>query len=201
MAVHNRLLGQFNLEGIPPAPRGLPQIEVTFDIDANGILNVSAKDLGTKKEQTVRIEQSAGLSEQDIEKMRQEADAHAEEDKRQRELAELHNQADTMCWQLEKLMKEHDDKLTDADKQAINGSIEKVRQAAKGDDAQAIKSALAELEQASHALSKRLYESAGPQPGAGPGPGAAPGGGGPTGGNGSEGDDDTIDAEFEVKDS
>ena len=131
MAVHNRLLGQFNLEGIPPSPRGVPQIEVAFDIDANGILNVSAKDLGTGKEQTVRIEQSAGLSEGDIEKMRQEAESHAEEDKKQRELAELRNQADSMCWQLEKLIKEHDSKLGEADKDAITKSIEKTREAAK----------------------------------------------------------------------
>ena len=112
MAADNRLLGQFNLDGIPPAPRGVPQIEVTFDIDANGILNVSAKDLGTGKEQTVRIEQSSGLSEDEIEKMRKDADAHADEDKQKRELAELRNQADSMCWQLEKLIKEHDAKLS-----------------------------------------------------------------------------------------
>ena len=111
MAADNRLLGQFNLEGIPPAPRGMPQIEVKFDIDANGILNVSAKDLGTGKEQTVRIEQSSGLSEDEIEKMRKDADSHADEDKRKRALAEQRNQADSMCWQLEKLIKEHDAKL------------------------------------------------------------------------------------------
>ncbi len=101
----------FNLEGLPPAPRGMPQIEVKFDIDANGILNVSAKDLGTGKEQTVRIEQSSGISEDEIEKMRKDADSHAEEDKRKRALAEQRNQADSMCWQLEKLIKEHDAKL------------------------------------------------------------------------------------------
>ena len=111
MAADNRLLGQFNLEGIPPAPRGVPQIEVKFDIDANGILNVSAKDLGTGKEQTVRIEQSSGLAEGEIDRMRHDAESHAEEDKRKRQLAELRNQADSMCWQLEKLLKEHDAKL------------------------------------------------------------------------------------------
>ena len=203
MAADNRLLGQFNLEGIPPAPRGMPQIEVAFDIDANGILNVSAKDLGTGKQQKVRIEQSAGLSGGDIEKMRREADQHAEEDKKKRELAELRNQADSMCWQLEKLLKEHDAKLTDADKGAINRAVEKTRQAAKSDDAEAIKSALGELEQASHALSKTLYEAAGAKPG-GPG-GAAPGGAAgpkPSGeSSGGGGDDDAIDADFEVKDS
>ena len=111
MAADNRLLGMFNLEGLPPAPRGMPQIEVKFDIDANGILNVSAKDLGTGKEQTVRIEQSSGISDEEIEKMRKDADSHADEDKRKRALAEQRNQADSMCWQLEKLLKEHDAKL------------------------------------------------------------------------------------------
>ena len=193
MAGDNRLLGQFNLEGIPPAPRGVPQIEVKFDIDANGILNVSAKDLGTGKEQTVRIEQSSGISKEEIEKMRRDADSHAEEDKRKRELAEARNQADSMSWQLEKLIKEHDAKLGTADKEAVTRAIEKTREAAKGDNLDAIKSAVHELEQASHALSKTLYAKAGATPtgdGGGPQPGpAAPGGG----------DDDTIDAEFEVK--
>ncbi len=200
MAANNRLLGQFNLEGIPPAPRGVPQIEVAFAIDANGIVNVSAKDMGTGKEQTVRIEQSAGLSEGDISNMRKEADEHAEEDKKQRELAELRNQADSMCFQLEKLIKEHADKLTDTDKEAVNRAIETTRDAAKGDDAQKIKLAIAELEQASHALSKSLYEASGAQPDAAAGQAAA----GPepdSAGTAEEpsGDDDAIDAEFEVK--
>ena len=199
MAANNRLLGQFNLEGIPPAPRGVPQIEVAFDIDANGIVNVSAKDLGTGKEQKVTIEQSAGLSEGDIDKMRKDADEHAEEDKRQRQLAELRNQADSMCFQLEKLIKEHDAKLQDADKEAINKAMEKTREAAKGEDVEAIKSAISEMEQASHALSKSLYETTSAQAGpatSGPAPeeAAAPEGAEPSGG-----DDDAIDAEFEVK--
>jgi molecular chaperone DnaK len=197
MAADNRLLGQFNLEGIPPAPRGVPQIEVTFDIDANGILNVSAKDLGTGKAQKIEIKQSAGLSEAEIERMRKDAEAHAEEDKRKRQLAELRNQADSMCWQLEKLMKEHDAKLTAADRQAMNSAMEKVREAAKGDNAEAIKSALSQLEAASHAFSKTLYEkaTAGAQATAGAG---TNGGGASKGASG--GDDDAIDAEFEVKD-
>ncbi len=197
MAVHNRLLGQFNLEGIPPAPRGIPQIEVKFDIDANGILNVSAKDLGTGKEQTVRIEQSSGLSEEEIERMRKDADAHAEEDKRQRQLVELRNQAESMCFQLEKLIKEHDAKLSEADKNAVNRAMEKVREVAKGDEAENIKSALSELEQASHALSQSLYQSAAAtgQPGGEAGPDAQQPSGAAEGGA----DDDTIDAEFEVK--
>jgi len=204
MAAHNRLLGQFNLEGIPPALRGIPQIEVSFDIDANGILNVSAKDLGTGKEQKVRIEQSAGLSEADIETMRKEAEEHAKEDKAQRQLAESRNQADSMCFQLEKLLKEHDAKLSDADKDAVNKAVEKTREAAKGDDAEKIKSAINELEQASHALSKTLYETTGPQPGAassGPGAAADSGAAGAARKPSEDEDDDAIDADFEVKDS
>lgn len=188
MAADNRLLGQFNLEGIPPAPRGVPQIEVKFDIDANGILNVSAKDLGTGKEQTVRIEQSSGLNKDEIERMRRDADSHAEEDKRKRELAEARNQAESMCWQAEKLIKEHDAKLSSTDKEAVNRAIERTRSTAKGDNLDAIKSSIHELEQALHALSKTLYAKAGPQQ-TGPSAGPAEGGG----------NDDTIDAEFEVK--
>lgn len=196
MAADNRLLGSFNLDGIPPAPRGMPQIEVKFDIDANGILNVAAKDLGTGKEQTVRIEQSSGISDDEIDKMRKDADSHAEEDKRKRALAEQRNQADSMCWQLEKLVKEHDAKLAAADKEAVTSAIEKCREAAKSDDLDRIKSAVHELEQASHALSKTLYEKAGAQQ-AGPTPGAGPSAGPKPGSTGGE--DDTIDAEFEVK--
>ncbi len=196
MAADNRLLGQFNLEGIPPAPRGVPQIEVKFDIDQNGILNVAAKDLGTGTEQTVTIEQSSGLSDAEIERMRAEAEDHAAEDKAKREIVELRNQADQMCFQVEKLMTEHADKLSDADKAPLQKAIEKVREAAKGDDAQAIKSAVEELEQASHAFSKNLYEA---QAAAG-----AAGAGATDSTNGSadaesSADDDTIDAEFEVK--
>ena len=161
MAVDNRLLGQFNLEGIPPAPRGVPQIEVKFDIDANGILNVSAKDLGTGKEQTVRIEQSSGLSEEEIGRMRSDAESHADDDKRKRELVEARNEAESRCYQLEKLMKEHEDKLSDADKQPLEAAIKKTRDMAAGEDAQAIKTAIDELEAASHALSQTLYQSAG----------------------------------------
>ncbi len=194
MASDNRLLGQFNLEGIPAAQRGVPQIEVKFDLDQNGILNVSAKDLGTGTEQTVRIEQSSGLSEDVIEKIRREAEEHAAEDKSKRELAEVRNQAEQMCFQMEKLIKEHDDKLQESDKAPLNQSIEKTRETAKGDDAAAIKSAIDELEQASHAVSKLLYESQEKAPEeevhATSGAGAA---------TGASADDDAIDAEFEVK--
>ena len=201
MAAQNRLLGQFNLEGLPPAPRGMPQIEVKFDIDANGILHVAARDLGTGKEQTVRIEQSSGLSKDEIDRMQHDAQEHAEEDKRQRALAEARNQAESMCFQLEKLLKEHDAKLKAADKEAVSKAIEKTRAAAKGDDPEQIKSAVRDLEQASHALSKTLYEAAGAPgaaPGAGPGAGPTAGAAGPGAKSGGA-DEDTIDAEFEVK--
>ncbi|HND50981.1 MAG TPA: molecular chaperone DnaK, partial [Pirellulaceae bacterium] len=176
MAADNRLLGEFNLEGLPPAPRGMPQIEVKFDIDQNGILHVTAKDLGTRKEATVRIEQSSGLSDAEIEKMKKDAEAHASDDKKRRELAEVRNQADQMCYQLEKLMKEHADKLRDSDKEPLTKAIEKAREKSKTDDVDAIKSAVSELEQASHAFSKTLYERGAAAEGAA-GAGAAAGGG------------------------
>jgi molecular chaperone DnaK len=194
MANDNRLLGTFNLEGIAPAPRGMPQIEVKFDIDANGILNVSATDLGTKKEHKITIAQSSGLDKSEIEKMQKDAELHAAEDKKKRELAEARNQADSMCFQMEKLMQEHKDKLQDADKAPLEAAIAKAREASKGENVDAIKAAITELEHASHAMSKVLYE-AGKQPGAG----AAPGGEAPSGEAKSGGDDDAIDAEFEVK--
>ncbi|HJS07821.1 MAG TPA: molecular chaperone DnaK, partial [Pirellulales bacterium] len=142
MARDNRLLNQFNLEGIPPAPRGMPQIEVKFDIDANGIVSVSAKDMGTGKEHTVRIENASSLPKDEVEKLRREAEEHASEDKKRRELAELQNQADSMCFQLEKLMKEHKDKLSGADSAALEAAIKKTRDVSKSSDADAIKSAL-----------------------------------------------------------
>ncbi|MCL2622958.1 MAG: Hsp70 family protein, partial [Planctomycetaceae bacterium] len=204
IAEHNRLLGQFNLEGIPPAPRGIPQIEVTFDMDANGILNVAAKDLGTQKEQKVRIEQSSGLSEAEIEKMKRDAELHADEDKKRRELVEMKNKGESMCFELEKLLKEHDDKLRDSDKEAINAAITKTREAIATDDVERIKSATNELEQASHAMSMAMYEAAqqaGAAAGAGPDMGCGAGGAGGCAEGcdpGKSPDDDAIDAEFEV---
>lgn len=195
MCADNRLLGQFNLEGIPPAPRGVPQIEVKFDMDANGMLNVAAKDLGTGVEQTVTIEQSSGLSEEEIEKMQKDAAAHADEDKKKRALIEARNEAESRCYQLEKLIKEQGDKLADTDKESIEGSIAKVREAAKGEDADAIKAAVAELESASHAMSEALYKSAAE---AAPDGESAAADGAPEAESDSS-DDDAIDAEFEVK--
>jgi molecular chaperone DnaK len=189
----NRLLAEFNLEDIPPAPRGVPKIEVTFDIDANGILHVSAKDVGTGKEKKVRIESSSGLSQSDVDKMRREADSHAEDDRRKRELIDARNQADTLVYNLEKMLKEQGGKISDADKAPIQAAIERVRQAMKGDDANDIKRAVDELQQASHAMAQHLY---GQQPGGGPGPGP---GAAPSGDGQGQGKEDVIDAEYEVK--
>jgi molecular chaperone DnaK len=191
MAHDNRLLGKFDLSGLPPAPRGVPQIEVKFDIDQNGILNVSAKDLGTGKSSNVEIKESSGLSNDEIRKMQADAEAHADEDRRKFELATARNEADNMCYQLEKMMTEHSSKLKDSDRQPLESAISKVREAARGDDVQSIRTAVKELEQASHALSKAMYEaSAAADRNDGKDtrkPETVPA------------DDDAIDAEFEVK--
>jgi len=190
MAASNRLLGEFNLEGIPPQPRGVPQIEVKFDIDQNGILNVSAKELGSGKEAKVEIKEAGGLDDSEIEQMRKDAEANAEEDRRQFELAEARNKASQMAYQCEKLMKDNDDKLSDADKEPMNKAIEKVKTAAATEDVAAIKQATDELNAASQAFSKVLYERSDA--------GAADAGGAKPAAAGA--DDDAIDAEFEVKD-
>lgn len=195
MASDNRLLGQFNLEGIPPAPRGIPQIEVSFDLDVNGILNVSAKDLGTGKEQTVRIEQSSGLSEDEIEKMRKDGEENAQADEAKRKLAEARNNASNLVYATEKAVKEHGDKLDDASKSAIETSIKKVNDAAAGEDVAAIESAISELEQAAHALAQHVYQDAQAAGGAEGQPTAESAGETP------KEDEDVIDAEFEKSES
>jgi molecular chaperone DnaK len=194
MCADNRLLSQFNLEGIPPAPRGVPQIEVKFDLDANGILSVAAKDLGTGKEQTVKIEQSSGLSQDEIDKMKRDASEHAAEDKKKRELVEARNEGESRAYQIEKLIKEQGSKLKDADKSALESAIAKVREKAKGEDAAAIKAATSELEAASHAMSEALYKASSTA-----GEGAAAPGAGTETASTDPADDDAIDAEFEVK--
>jgi len=193
MAADNRLLGQFNLDGIPPAPRGMPQIQVTFSIDVNGILNVAAKDLGTGKEQIVKIEQSSGLSEAEIEKMKKDAELNADEDARKRKLAEARNQAHSLIHQTEKLLKEHAEKLDAGSKSAIEAAVAKVKSKADGDDAAAIQQAIEELEQAAHAMSKQMYDRGSQPPPAG-GPAAS--------GEGQQAgpQEEVIDAEFEKKD-
>jgi len=194
MASSNRLLGKFDLTGVPPAPRGVPQIEVKFDIDQNGILNVSAKDLGTGTEANVEINDSSGLSEEEIKKMQADAEMNAEEDRKQFELVTARNQGETMCYQMEKMIAEHADKLQDSDKEPLEAAIKKVRECTDTDDVDAIKSAVSELEQASHALSKAMYDNNETAGEAGEAPETA------TAGTAGGGDDDAIDAEFEVKD-
>jgi len=171
MAQYNKSLGRFHLDGIAPAPRGIPQIEVTFDIDANGIVNVSAKDLGTSREQNITITASTNLSKDDIEKAVKEAEKYAEEDAKRKDEVDTRNHADQMVYQVEKTLDELSDKLDDGDKSAITAGVEKVKTALNGTDTQAIKDAVAELEKAFHAASEKLYSQAAPQDGQG-----APGG-------------------------
>ena len=195
MAADNRTLGRFELVGIPPAPRGVPQIEVTFDIDANGIVHVNAKDLGTGKEQSIKITASSGLSEAEIEKLVKDAEMHAEEDKRRKELIEARNQADSLVYSVEKNIKEFGDKVDAAEKSRIEDAIARVKKALEGDDLDAIKKAQEELMNVSHKLAEAMYaKTAG---GAG-GPGAA-GGASAAGADASSGkkDDDVVDADFE----
>ena len=188
MSADNKKIGEFHLEGIPPAPRGSPQIEVTFDIDANGVLNVTAKDLGTSKEHKIRIENASGMNAEEVEKMKRDAESHADEDKKKRELADARVSGEGMIHQVERAMKDLGDKVTEADKAPINAGIAKVRTAVAGTDPAAIKSAIGELEQAAHAMSAHINQKAGPQAGEG----------GPTPSQGGK-PDDVIDAEFEVK--
>lgn len=173
MAKDNRTIGRFHLDGIPPAPRGIPQVEVTFDIDANGILHVSAKDKGTGKEQKIRIEASSGLTEAEINKMKQEAQANAESDRQAKERVEKINQADSLIFQTEKQLKEYGDKLSDGNKSAITSALDRLREAHKSQDLTAIETAMAALNGAWQAASQEIYQAqqnAGPQPGANAGP-------------------------------
>lgn len=171
MASDNKLLGNFELIGIPPAPRGIPQIEVTFDIDANGILHVSAKDLGTGKEQSIRITASSGLTEEEIKKMTRDAETHSDEDKKKKQLAEARNEADTLIYTVEKSLKDYGDKLDEAEKKEIEEALERCRKAKDtGTEASEIKSATENLMSKSHKLAEHLYKGAGAQAGTGAGP-------------------------------
>ncbi len=164
LASQNRTLGRFDLVGIPPAPRGVPQIEVAFDIDANGIVHVSAKDLGTGKEQKIRIESSSGLSDDEIDKMVKDAEAHAEEDKKEREAIEIRNEADTLIYSLEKMINENKEKIEAAEKEQIEAEIANLRKEMESGDAASIREAKTKLEQASHKFAERIYqETAGQQ--------------------------------------
>ncbi len=200
MAGDNKTLGRFELVGIPPAPRGVPQIEVAFDIDANGIVNVSAKDMGTGKEQQIRITASSGLSEEDVQSMVEEAERYAEEDKKKREQVEARNEAESLIYNTEKSLSETGDKLGEDDKSAIQAAIEQLKKDLESDNVEAIRSSIQNLTQASHKLAEALYAqaAAGQQD-----PGAAAGGPNPeddASGNASDSkkdDDDVIDADYE----
>jgi len=205
MAVDNRTLGRFNLAGIAPAPRGLPQIEVTFDIDRNGILNVGAKDKATGREQSIRIEGSGGLSKEEIERMKRDAESHAADDLKKAETVKLRNTAENTAFQIEQQLAEHGEKIPAADRSTVEASLNNLKSVLKGDDADAIKKAHDKLMKDAQTIGKVIYEAAAKQAqaaGAGAGgpdgPGAGAHGPGPSGGDGK---DDVIDAEFEVKDA
>src|SRR3954452_14799531 len=177
---HNKKIGDFHLEGIPPAPRGTPQIEVTFDLDANGVLHVTAKDKASGKEANVRIENSSGLSSDEVEKMKRDAEVHADDDKRRRELIDEKNKADSLIYQVEKTLRDAGDKLSESDKAPITSAVEKLKKAKEGDDLNALRSAFGELEQAAHAMAaaqaSRGQAGPGPQGGQAPPTGKKDGG-------------------------
>ena len=199
MAKDNRTIGRFHLDGIPPAPRGVPQIEVTFDIDANGILHVSARDKGTGKEQKIRIEASSGLTDAEIQRMKQEAQANADSDKKPKETVEKINQADSMIFQTEKQLKEYGEKLSEGNKTAINSALERLKEAHKSQDLNAIDNALNTLNSAWQAAATEMYASTGPQGGPGPDASAGQGGQSTTGSNDGN---NVSDVEYEeVNDS
>ncbi len=187
MSQDNKSIGRFELADIPPAPRGVPQIEVTFDLDANGILHVSAKDMGTGKEQSIKITASSGLTDEEIERMKNDAEAHADEDKKRKDMVEAKNNGDSLLYATEKSLKEVGDKVDDETKKKVETGMESLKKALEGDDLEAIKSATEELTTASHKLAEIMYSQASQeQPGAAPGADAA-----------QEEDDDVVDADFE----
>jgi len=199
MASQNRTLGRFDLVGIPPAPRGVPQIEVTFDIDANGIVHVSAKDLGTGKEQKIRIEASSGLSEAEVDRMVKEAEAHAEEDRREREHIDARNEADSLIYTTEKSLKEVGDKIGASEKAAVENAIKDLKAAMEGKDTELIRQKTEALKQASYKLSEELYRQASAQSGgaAGSAGGTA---GGPSSGASDQQSQNADDVNYKVVD-
>jgi molecular chaperone DnaK len=190
MAAYNKSLGKFQLTGIPPAPRGMPQIEVTFDIDANGILNVGAKDLGTGKEQKIEIKSGSGLSDEEIQSMVSDAESHADDDRRQRELAEARNVGENAAYNSEKQLKELGDQVDESSRSEIEGAIKAVRESLESDDVEAIKARTDELQAAFHKVSEKVYENAQAQAASAGADGAD------QAADGTSGDDDeVIDAE------
>jgi molecular chaperone DnaK len=198
MAAYNKTLGRFQLSGIAPAPRGVPQIEVTFNIDANGIVNVSAKDLGTGKEQNITITASTNLSKEDIDKAVKEAEQFAAEDKARKEEVDAHNEADQTAYQLEKSLNDLGDKVSESEKAPVKAAIEKLKEVNKGSDVAAIKTAIEEAQKAFYPMAEKLYQQANPQ-GAQGGQGFNPGDFNAA--QGGKPDDGVVDADFEeVKD-
>jgi molecular chaperone DnaK len=198
LAIDNRTLGKFHLDGIPPAPRGVPQIEVTFDIDANGILHVSAKDKGTNKEQSIRITSSSGLSKEEVEKMKREAQEHSTDDRKKKEEIDLKNQADNLTFQTEKQLKEFGDRLSADAKGKVESANEKLKEAVKNGNTASIKSTMETLNTAWNEASSQMYQQA-----TGAGAGHGPQGGGPQPGPGTGGKADekkVEDAQYEVVD-
>jgi molecular chaperone DnaK len=197
MAAQNRTLGKFHLTGIPPAPRGVPQIEVTFDIDANGILNVTAKDTATGKDQKITITSSSGLSKDEVERMAKEADSHAAEDKAQRESIEAKNQLDSMVYNIEKMLKEHGDKISGSERGDVENALADAKKALESNDRSQMDKARERLTTASHKLAEQMYKAAQPQGGAQPGQGAGPSTDAQPGGDGqAKKDEGVIDAEY-----
>jgi len=199
MAVDNKTLGRFELVGIPPAMRGIPQIEVTFDIDGNGIVHVSAKDLGTGKEQSIKITASSGLSKEEIDRMVRDAQAHSEEDKKRKEVVEIRNQLDTMVYQTEKTLADLGDKVSTDDRGKINSAIEDAKKALEGNDPAAIRAALENLNKTNHKLSEEVYKKAAAESAAAGGHADRSGNGQAAGGGESSSGkpDDVVDADFE----
>jgi molecular chaperone DnaK len=193
MARDNRLLGHFQLDGIPPAPRGVPQIEVSFDIDANGILNVSARDLGTQKKQSIRIESSSGLSKDEVERMRKDAESHSEEDRKKREVIELKNKVDHLTYEREKLVKEHRDAIPEDARTRLEAALDQLKSARDREDVNGMKKSMEEVERLAQDIGKAMYEKASARTSGG---GAKPSGGSSTGGKDGE---TIIDAEYEEK--
>ena len=194
MAGDNKTLGRFELVGIPPAPRGIPQVEVTFDIDANGIVHVMAKDLGTGKEQSIKITASSGMTKEDIERAVKEAEASAADDKKKREIAEVRNEADTLVYSVEKSMTDYGSKLSDKERTEIQAAVEQTKTAKDGQDIEALKKAVAALSKASHKIAEEIYSKTAQAQGE-----AGAGAAGASGGDGKP-EEKVVEAEFEEVD-